>query len=241
MTENKHWGCTGALIIDARIKPHHAPVLEIDPKTKEKVDQLFSSAALSLKTMPPHISILTPVKNAEKYLQQCLDSILVQSHEDFELILVNDHSTDRSLEIMQYYALQDARVHVHNNTGNGIIDALRLAFSESQGQYITRMDADDKMHPQKLELMSAKLKEKGRGALAVGLVEYFSAAGIGDGYKRYSQWLNALTSTETNFTDIYRECVIPSPCWMIDREDLIACEAFQPNRYPEDYDLCFRF
>jgi len=191
--------------------------------------------------MPPHISILTPVKNAEKYLQQCLDSILVQSHEDFELILVNDHSTDRSLEIMQYYALQDARVHVHNNTGNGIIDALRLAFSESQGQYITRMDADDKMHPQKLELMSAKLKEKGRGALAVGLVEYFSAAGIGDGYKRYSQWLNALTSTETNFTDIYRECVIPSPCWMIDREDLIACEAFQPNRYPEDYDLCFRF
>lgn len=182
-----------------------------------------------------------PVKNAEPYLEECLDTILNQTYINFELISVNDNSTDRSLDILRYYALQDERIHVLDSEGNGIIEALRLAFSESKGIYLTRMDADDKMHSNKLERMHAVLQDKGRGQLAVGCVEYFAESGIGDGYKRYAEWLNNLTRNASNFSDIYRECVIPSPCWMVHRDDLIACDAFNPNRYPEDYDLCFRF
>lgn len=182
-----------------------------------------------------------PVKNAERFLQECLDSILQQSFIDFELIAVNDNSTDKSLEILQYYALQDDRIKILNSNGNGIIDALRLAFQESNGEFVTRMDADDKMHPEKLSQMHKSLQDCGPGHLIVGLVEYFSEEGIGEGYKRYAKWLNSLTLKEENFSDIYRECVIPSPCWMLNRKDLIECDAFNPNRYPEDYDLCFRF
>jgi len=187
------------------------------------------------------ISILIPVKNAEKYLQECMESILNQSHNNFELIAINDHSTDRSLEILQYYALQDERVQVLNNAGKGIIEALRLAFSACKGNVITRMDADDRMHPNKLESMYGELEKQGSGNLVLGLVEYFSEAGIGNGYKRYAEWLNTLTRNQNNFADIYRECAIPSPCWMLYKDDLIACDAFNPNRYPEDYDLAFRF
>ena len=61
-----------------------------------------------------------------------------------------------------------------------------------------------------------------------------------DGYQKYENWLNNLTRHCANFTDIYKECVIPSPCWMLHREDLEACGAFHADRYPEDYDLCFR-
>ncbi len=50
-----------------------------------------------------------------------------------------------------------------------------------------------------------------------------------------------LTADENNYTDIYRECVLPSPCWMVSREDLVRCGAFDSDTYPEDYDLCFRF
>jgi len=50
-----------------------------------------------------------------------------------------------------------------------------------------------------------------------------------------------LTAKGNNFQEIYKECVIPSPCWMIYRTDMDKCQAFLPNRYPEDYDLCFRF
>jgi hypothetical protein len=85
------------------------------------------------------------------------------------------------------------------------------------------------------------LQKHGRKHIALGLVKYFSKSGIGDGYAKYESWLNELTSKGTNYSEIYKECVIPSPCWMIHRDDLITCDAFNPNSYPEDYDLTFRF
>lgn len=189
----------------------------------------------------PLISILTPFKNVEAYLAECLDSILNQSYANWELLLVNDHSTDTSTEIAQKYAIKDHRIQLLQNTSNGIISALRQAFSSSKGDFITRMDSDDIMQKDKLKHMSNDLITLGKGHIALGLVKYFSEEGISDGYARYEKWLNVLTSAGSNYSEIYKECVIASPCWMIHREDLIACEAFEPNRYPEDYDLTFRF
>ena len=85
------------------------------------------------------------------------------------------------------------------------------------------------------------LQNLGRGHVAIGKVRYFSETGIANGYKRYEKWLNSLTIKGTNFDEIYKECVIPSPCWMVYREDLDRCKAFSSNVYPEDYDLAFRF
>jgi hypothetical protein len=65
--------------------------------------------------------------------------------------------------------------------------------------------------------------------------------GISEGYARYEKWLNGLTAAGSNFSEIYKECVIPSPCWMTFRKDLDSCGGFKPDRYPEDYDLTFRF
>jgi len=103
------------------------------------------------------------------------------------------------------------------------------------------MDSDDIMTPTKLADLKSALAEVGEGYLSVGLVDYFSAATLGNGYLRYQDWLNQLTASSTNFQEIYKECVIPSPCWMIHRKDLDKCGAFVPDVYPEDYDLCFRF
>ena len=187
------------------------------------------------------VSILTPFKNVSSYIEDCLDSILNQSYTNWELIIINDHSTDDSNEIVESYAMKDVRIKHFQNNGNGIIDALRLAFSKSSGSYITRMDSDDIMAKNKLEVMVNQLKEYGKQHVALGLVKYFSDVGISDGYAKYEAWLNKLTKTGQNYTEIYKECVIASPCWMIHRDNLIACDAFNPNRYPEDYDLTFRF
>ena len=187
------------------------------------------------------VSILTPFKNVSSYIEDCLDSILNQTYTNWELIIVNDHSTDNSNQIIETYAVKDARIKHFQNNGNGIIDALRLAFSKSSGAYITRMDSDDLMAKNKLEVMVNQLQEHGKQHIALGLVKYFSDVGISDGYAKYELWLNTLTKTGQNYTEIYKECVIASPCWMTHRDDLIACNAFNPNRYPEDYDLTFRF
>lgn len=189
----------------------------------------------------PLISILTPFKNTERYLDACLQSILNQSYTNWELLIVNDNSTDASNSLVESYADKDKRIKLFQNSGNGIIDALRLAFSESKGEYITRMDSDDEMQPNKLETLLNTLTQKGKQHVAVGLVNYFGEHQISEGYETYENWLNNLTQSESNFEEIYKECVIPSPCWMIHRDDLIACNAFDPSVYPEDYDLTFRF
>ena len=187
------------------------------------------------------ISILLPVYNAAPFLEDCLNSILQQTETDWELLAVNDFSTDNSFEILKKYAATDGRIHALQNTEKGIISALRTAYQNSSGVYITRMDADDRMMPAKLKTLKDLLVKNGNGHVATGLVQYFSANELGEGYQRYEAWLNDLTQNQTNFSEIYKECVIPSPCWMTSREDLEKCAAFRPNDYPEDYDLCFRF
>lgn len=189
----------------------------------------------------PLISILIPFKTTEKYLSECLDSIIQQSYRHWELLIVDDHSTDQSYDLVNAYAEKDQRITLLKNSGKGIIDALQLAFCESKGAYITRMDSDDIMHPEKLKLMLTDLQTHGKQHIALGLVKYFSKNGIGNGYAKYQDWLNDLSRRGTNYSEIYKECVIPSPCWMLHRSDLIACGAFTPERYPEDYDLAFRF
>ncbi|MFT6152010.1 MAG: glycosyltransferase involved in cell wall biosynthesis [Flavobacteriales bacterium] len=187
------------------------------------------------------VSIITPVKNGAQFLVECLDSIVNQTHRNWELLIVNDSSTDETQSILEEYAQQDNRIVVSQNKGKGIIDALITGYEKSAGEFITRMDADDIMTPNKLELLTKKLIEKGKGYLATGFVNYFSETELGQGYFNYQEWLNGLSQTESNFDDIYKECVIPSPCWMVFREDFEASGGFNFNLYPEDYELTFRF
>lgn len=188
----------------------------------------------------PLISILTPFKNTALYLKECIDSIIAQTYSNWELVIVDDGSNDSSFAIVEAYAKRDSRIKLHKNPGNGIIEALRHAYQNSQGELITRMDSDDIMHANKLKTLSELLLVNGKGYIAVGQVRYFSENGIGAGYKSYEQWLNKLTENGTNYSEIYKECVIPSPCWILYREDLDKIGAFNPDTYPEDYDMTFR-
>lgn len=187
------------------------------------------------------VSILIPFRNTEQFLSECFDSILAQTYGHWEVLAVDDHSTDNSREVIQAYCQKDNRIKVCENKGQGIIPALRTAYDKASGNFITRMDSDDIMQPNRLEVMVTSLQSSGKGHVAVGQVRYFSDQGISNGYARYEQWLNTLTVQGINYSEIYKECSIPSPCWMVHREDLEKCGAFQPNRYPEDYDLTFRF
>ncbi|MGB1247507.1 MAG: glycosyltransferase family 2 protein, partial [Chitinophagales bacterium] len=142
------------------------------------------------------ISILMPVYNADKYLEETLDSILVQDYTDWQLIAVNDNSTDKSDTILLKYAAKDRRIKVLLNPEKGIITALRLAYENASGEYITRMDADDIMPKYKLDEMLRILQKNGSGIVATGKVKYFSETTLGDGYKRYEQWLNSLVDEQ---------------------------------------------
>lgn len=190
----------------------------------------------------PLISVLMPVRNAGAYLDACIESLLGQTYRHWELLAVDDGSEDDSPTLLERYAQRDHRIRItRNGQHRGIPAALRLAFFQSRGTLLTRMDADDRMAPQKLEQLKNLLQSKGPGHIATGPVAYFSDTTLGDGYLRYQNWLNGLMRTERHYEEIYKECVVPSPCWMAFRQDLLHCSAFEAETYPEDYDLCFRF
>lgn len=187
------------------------------------------------------ISILIPVKNGAKYLAPCIASILQQTEANWEAIFVDDHSTDTTLTILKMMAQKFPRISVLTSKGHGIIPALQTAFAQASGAYITRMDADDTMPIKKLELLKAKLLEVGLGHVVTGKVQYFSEGTLGQGYLNYQDWLNDLAENNTHYLDLYKECVVPSAGFLIHRQDLELIGGFDHQRYPEDYDLVFRF
>ena len=189
----------------------------------------------------PIVSILVPFKNTEAFIDECLNSILKQTYNNWEAIFIDDNSDDNSYSIVEKYHKNDPRFKVYKNTGTGIIAALQTAYSLSEGLFVTRMDSDDIMTPIRLETMVNNLEKHGNKHLAIGQVKYFRADGLSDGFSKYEKWLNRLTKAGNNYSEIYKECVIPSPCWMLHRDDFDACGGFNSNIYPEDYELAFRF
>jgi glycosyltransferase involved in cell wall biosynthesis len=156
--------------------------------------------------------------------------------------MIDDYSNDNSFDIANKIAENDKRIKLYKNKGNkGIIHSLRLGLKKCSGNYITRMDSDDIMHEDKIKELLNSLKKKGKGYVSTSKVKYFSKKGVGLGYKKYENWLNKMMEYNDNYDHIYKECVIPSPNWMIHIDDLLNCSAFDSEIYPEDYDLVFRF
>ena len=184
------------------------------------------------------VSIIMPAKNAARYIEDCLLSILAQDYSHWELLVTNDQSTDQTDSILNHFSNQDSRIQLLQNQGQGITSALQTAYAHASGTYITRMDADDLMIKDKLsQLVGACQSEE---VLATGLVKYFSKGTLGEGYIKYADWLNQNLLSQDPFQAIYKECVIPSPCWMLRKSTFDKLSAFDSLRYPEDYDLCFR-
>ena len=181
------------------------------------------------------------VKDTEPYLHDCIDSVINQTYKNWELIAVNDHSSDRTPEILNEYAQKDARIRVFQSTGYKLIPALQEGYKHVKGSLLNRMDSDDKMPKYKLEVLVSEWLKHGKGTVIAGGTEHFVDHGeVGNGFRRYEEWLNEVARKSTHKEEIYTECVIPSHSWMIHKDDFDAVGAFDSEIYPEDYDLCFR-
>lgn len=186
------------------------------------------------------VSILMPVYNAAAYLKPCIHSIQRQTYGQWELIAVDDFSTDDSFTLLAEFAKNDSRITCYKNTTKGIIPALQLAFERCKGSCITRMDADDLMPSNKLETFVNALNNQ-PDTVVTGKVRYFSDSEVSKGYLRYENWLNQLVDTTEHWKAVYRECVIASPNWMVHRSCFSSVFSFSDLVYPEDYDMTFKW
>lgn len=119
-------------------------------------------------------SIIAPVYNSEKYLAQCIESVLCQTYTNFELILIDDESTDSSYELCQSYSVKDPRVRVVRKKNGGTSSARNAGLDIVTGQYTTFIDNDDYWHdPDALALLATQLEESQADALFYNSVSYY--------------------------------------------------------------------
>lgn len=180
-----------------------------------------------------------PMKNASDWILQTIESIQKQTLADWELILVDDYSEDDSFGLVEKNCLSDKRINILKNPQSGIISALNQAFQKATGKYITRMDADDIMPENRLQIMSDFLQNQPAKTIVTGKVIYFSDGIVSEGYRKYESWLNERIEKKDFYEQIYRECIVASPNWMGRTEEFRKYDLFSNLNYPEDYDLCF--
>lgn len=109
----------------------------------------------------PKYSVLIPVYNCEKYLAECFDSVLAQTYPDFELIAVDDGSSDGSGKICDEYARKDKRIKVIHKQNEGVFRARKTAYENSTGEYILSVDSDDLIESDLIETVDIAIKECG--------------------------------------------------------------------------------
>ena len=123
------------------------------------------------------VSVIVPVYNGEKYLKDCLNSILNQTLINIEIICVDDGSTDSSSEILKEFSFKDSRVKILSTENKGQGFARNLALKECNGEFIAFIDADDWINPKALELLSLKAKNNNLDMLFFQMVNYMEYSG----------------------------------------------------------------
>jgi glycosyltransferase involved in cell wall biosynthesis len=123
----------------------------------------------------PRVSVLLPVRNGARFLGEALESVLSQTLADFELLVVDDGSTDETPEILA--SVEDERLRVLRHERAGLVAALNRGLAEARAGYLARMDADDVSLPRRLERQAAFLDERPRVAVVVPGVEAVDAEG----------------------------------------------------------------
>lgn len=124
------------------------------------------------------ISVIIPVYKVEKYIWRCVDSVLMQSHKDLEVILVDDGSPDSCGEICDQISKEDQRVRVIHKKNGGLSSARNVALDVAQGQYITFVDGDDMIHPKMLEWMVEEMKKSDADIVSTGLYSFDDEASL---------------------------------------------------------------
>ena len=183
----------------------------------------------------PMVSVLLSVYNGEKYLDEAIESILNQTYQDFEFIIINDGSTDKSLEIIEKYKKEDNRIVVISRENKGLIYSLNEGISQAKGKYIARMDADDISLATRFE-EQVKFMEKN---LDIGICGT-AVIGFGEGIKENTWKLS--TADKTIKTGLLFSSCFAHPTVMIRRKLILEKKLYYDKRilHAEDFELWTR-
>lgn len=185
--------------------------------------------------MEPQVSVLLSIHNAEAFLPEAIESILGQSLTSFELICIDDGSTDRSGELLQRYAARDGRIRIIRIEHAGLIAALNEGLRIARAPLVARMDADDISTPQRLEKQYHRLQLDPELWVLGTAEERIDAAGRPRGRP------SVVTGCDAVADALRKECVIRHPSVMMRRKPIMELGGYRAAyKHAEDYDLWLR-
>ncbi len=180
--------------------------------------------------MAPSVSVVMPVWNGEKHLAAAIDSILGQTFKDFELIVVDDGSTDRTAEILRSYS--DSRLQIHRLDHGGIVTALNHGVAQARAPWIARHDADDVSFPGRLEAQWNALQRNADAVLCHTDVELNVEDGTLPGHARFPR-TRAFTALRLCY-----QCPITHSSVIFRKDVFLAAGGYRPEeRHAEDFAL----
>jgi glycosyltransferase involved in cell wall biosynthesis len=191
-----------------------------------------------LKT--PVVSILLPVRNEERFLPAALDSLYRQTYRSWELVCVDDGSTDATPCILSTAASRDGRIRLVTTPGRGLVPALNAGLAACRAPLVARMDGDDICHPHRLELQVSKLAAEPKLGLVASGFRHFPRRQVGLGMLAYESWQNSLDSHETIIRDLFVESPFVHPSVMFRKKIVEAVGGYRDKGWAEDYDLWLR-
>ena len=184
----------------------------------------------------PRISCLMPVYNCERYVGEAINSVLSQTLQDFELIVVDDGSTDGTREVIDAYQKRDSRIVVFPQPNGGIVSALNAGLRECKGDYVARMDGDDICLPNRFALQARYLDQNPHCVCVGGSYIAIDEKGVKYDIFRYSR--NRFTSFDVFPVRVALTC---HPLAMLRKETLEVLGGYRKTfPHAEDLDLFLR-
>jgi len=176
------------------------------------------------------------------YLTEAIESVLAQTANGWECILVDDGSTDGSGRIASGFSDTDRRFRLISTRHAGLVEALNIGLEACRGEYIARMDADDRMLPERLARQAAFLDAAPDVALVSSLVRTFRDSGAAPpgGMREYERWLNSVVTPKEIEENFFVESPFAHPSVMMRAAAIRAAGGYADNDWAEDYDLWMR-
>ncbi|MEN8230994.1 MAG: glycosyltransferase [Bacteroidota bacterium] len=192
-------------------------------------------------TRYPKISVILPFYNAVETLDRAISSIYQQEFVDFECILVDNNSTDGSEKIAMEWERLDSRFRLINEEKQGVMFASNRGCELARGQYLARMDADDRAYPERLKLQENFLNDHSEFGAVAGLVKHVGDPENTEGFRRFVAWSNSLRSYEEIYNRRFIEAPIVNPSAMWRRETMEQHGLYLSGDFPEDYEMWLRW
>ena len=182
-----------------------------------------------------------PVCNAVATVARAVESIRRQTFTDWELIAVDDGSTDETGQVLKELSRAEPRLRVLTRAHEGIVAALNAGLAEAHGEFIARMDADDESFPERLAEQVTFLRPRPEIGVVGSLVEFGGDAALAGGYALHVAWMNAVVSEEEVALNRFAEAPFAHPSVMFRRELVSRHGGYRGGDFPEDYELWLRW